>query len=183
MSRIYLIRHGKTEANEKRFYCGSTDLSLSPKGREELVGLNYNVDTANTVFITSGMKRTEETLQLLFGDIPHTTNSCFKEVNFGIFEMKSYEELKYDAEYQQWISGDNHTNIPPQGESGAQMEQRVLEAFAEIIAKNQDTVIITHGGVIAAVMAHYFKEEKNLYQWQPQPGHGYMIENNNYTVL
>ena len=23
---IYLIRHGKTEANEKHLYCGSTDL-------------------------------------------------------------------------------------------------------------------------------------------------------------
>ena len=30
---IYLIRHGKTEANEKHLYCGSTDLPLSEKGR------------------------------------------------------------------------------------------------------------------------------------------------------
>ena len=29
-----------------------------------------------------------------------------------------------------------------------------------------------------------FKEEnKNRYQWQPQPGHGYLLENNTYTVL
>ena len=35
---IYLIRHGRTEANEKWLYCGSTDLSLSEKGREELAG-------------------------------------------------------------------------------------------------------------------------------------------------
>ena len=33
---VYLIRHGKTEANEKRLSCGSTDLPLSEKGREEL---------------------------------------------------------------------------------------------------------------------------------------------------
>jgi hypothetical protein len=33
---VYLIRHGKTEANEKWLYCGSTDLPLSQKGREEL---------------------------------------------------------------------------------------------------------------------------------------------------
>ena len=33
---IYLIRHGKTLANERKLYCGSTDLSLSEQGREEL---------------------------------------------------------------------------------------------------------------------------------------------------
>ena len=33
---IYLIRHGKTKANERRLYCGSTDLPLSLVGREEL---------------------------------------------------------------------------------------------------------------------------------------------------
>ena len=33
--RIYLIRHGKTEANERRLYCGSTDLPLSRQGAAE----------------------------------------------------------------------------------------------------------------------------------------------------
>ena len=31
---IYLIRHGKTEANEKHLYCGSTDLPLSDVGKK-----------------------------------------------------------------------------------------------------------------------------------------------------
>ena len=118
--------------------------------------------TANTVFITSGMKRTEETLQLLFGDVPHKTDIRFKEINFGIFEMKSYNELKDTAEYQQWIAGDNHTNIPPKGESGLQMEHRVLKAFEEIKISGKDTIIITHGGVIAAIMVHYFKERSRI---------------------
>ena len=30
---IYLIRHGKTEANERLLYCGSTDLSLTEVGK------------------------------------------------------------------------------------------------------------------------------------------------------
>ena len=32
---IYLIRHGKTEANERHLYCGSTDLPLSDAGIAE----------------------------------------------------------------------------------------------------------------------------------------------------
>ena len=184
MSKIYLIRHGLTEANEKHLYCGSTDLPLSQKGREELAEIKYDIDKSKVCFITSGMKRTEETLKILLGDIPHVIDSRFKEIDFGIFEMKSYNELKDTAEYQQWLDGDNHTNIPPQGESGAQMEKRVLVAFAEIKGTDKDTVIITHGGVIASIMANLFKEEnKNRYQWQPQPGHGYLIENDKYYIL
>ena len=182
--KIYLIRHGLTEANEKRLYCGSTDLSLSQKGREELSQIKYEIDIQNTAFITSGMKRTEETLKILFGDVSHTTDSRFKEIDFGIFEMKSYEELKNTLEYQQWINGDNHANIAPNGESGAQMEKRVMDALSDVMASNKDTAIITHGGVIAVIMTNIFSDEnKNRYQWQPKQGHGYLVENDKYYIL
>ena len=121
------------------------------------------------------MKRTNETLRILFGDVPFGADPRFREVDFGIFEMHSYEDLKDDPDYQAWITGDNNTNVPPCGESGAQMKTRVLAAFSQI---KEDACIITHGGVIAAVMAHLFpEEEKNLYQWQPKPGQGYVISN------
>ena len=182
--KIYLIRHGLTDANEKHLYCGSTDLQLSQKGREELLQIKYNIDAENTIFVTSGMKRTEETMNILFGNIPHTTDGRFKEIDFGIFEMKSYNELKDTPEYQQWLKGDNHINIAPKGESGAQMEKRVLAAFSDVMATDKDTAIITHGGVIAAIMANLFNyENKNRYQWQPKQGHGYLIENDKYYIL
>lgn len=176
---IYLIRHGKTEANEKHLYCGSTDLPLSETGKAELQGLCY--DIKNVRFITSGMKRTNETLNILFGDVPFDTEPRLREVDFGSFEMRSYEDLKDNPDYQRWITGDNNVNVPPNGESGAQMKARVLAAFSEI---KEDTCIITHGGVIAAIMEHLFPEEnKNLYQWQPKPGCGYAVEQHNYTTL
>lgn len=176
---IYLIRHGKTEANEKRLYCGSSDLSLSPAGREELRRLHYEIKNAR--FITSGMKRTEETLHILFGDVPHVQNPAFREVDFGSFEMHSYEELKDNLDYQRWLSGDNEENVPPRGESGREMRTRVLAAFAKI---SNDTVLITHGGVIAAIMESLFPEEqKNRYEWQPAPGHGYALSDGAYKAI
>ena len=69
MSAVYLIRHGMTEANEKHLYCGSTDLPLSAAGAAALRTLHYEVK--NAVFLTSGMQRTEQTLELLFGRVPH----------------------------------------------------------------------------------------------------------------
>jgi alpha-ribazole phosphatase len=114
----------------------------------------------------------------LFGDVAYEEDPRFREVDFGIFEMHSYEELKDTNEYRSWCKGDNETNIPPGGESGLQMKHRVLEAFSEI---NEDTVVICHGGVIAAIMEHLFPEEnKTRYDWQPKNGCGYIIEDNCY---
>ena len=100
---VYLIRHGKTEANEKHLYCGSTDIPLSEAGRKELQAPHYAIENAR--FITSGMKRTDETLQILFGDVSFETEPRFREVDFGSFEMESYEDLKDRPDYQAWLTG------------------------------------------------------------------------------
>ena len=176
---IYLIRHGKTEANEKHLYCGSTDLPLSEKGRAELRAMGYHITPKR--FVTSGMKRTDETLRILFGNVPFSVDSRFREVDFGDFEMKSYEMLKDDPAYQIWLTGDNEANTPPGGESGVQMTRRVLEAFREI---PDGTALITHGGVIAAIMASLFPADgKHRYQWQPRNGHGYEIRGGTYRPI
>lgn len=176
---IYLIRHGKTEANEQHLYCGSTDLPLSHAGAEELKTLRY--DVKNVRFLTSGRKRTEETLKLLFGEVPYEAEPRFREVDFGAFEMHSYQELKDDPAYQTWLTGDNEANVPPGGESGEQMKRRVWEAFSEL---REDTVVITHGGVIAAIMERLFPEEhKSRYQWQPANGRGYVLRDGTYREI
>lgn len=183
MGAFYLIRHGCTEANEKRLYCGSTDLPLSKAGIESLKKIKYCVPQ-DCIFMTSGMRRTEQTLRYLFGEVPFKVDERFREVDFGVFEMKSYEQLKEREDYQKWISGDNEKNIPPGGESGFQMRRRVLEGLKDLKKEPKDVVLITHGGVIAAMMSCLFEQEnKNRYQWQPRPGHGYVIKNGRYREL
>lgn len=179
---IYLIRHGKTMANEAHLYCGSTDLPLSRLGIEELKRKQYKVSAER--YLTSGMARTEQTLELLFGNVAHEREPRLREVDFGVFEMKSYDQLKEDPAYQAWISGDNEGNIPPQGESGRAMTRRVMEAFREIAQGEEDTVVVTHGGVIAAIMGELFPGEgKNRYTWQPKPGEGYALRDGGYQLL
>ena len=177
--KIYLIRHGKTEANEKHLYCGSTDLPLSDAGKSELETLHYDIKDVR--FLSSGMKRANETLTLLFGNVAYQEDQRFREVDFGIFEMRGYAQLKDIPEYRAWCQGDNEANVPPGGESGLQMKRRVLEAFHEI---REDTVLVCHGGVIAAIMEHLFPQEhKTRYDWQPRNGGGYCLEENTYQSL
>ena len=166
--KLYLIRHGATRANLEHLYCGSTDLPLSAEGAEALRALRY--DTPKARYLTSGMRRANETMEILFPGQAYERDSRFREVDFGIFEMKSYEMLKNDPAYLAWITGDNEKNIPPQGESGEMFRARVLTALETL---REDTVLITHGGVIAAIMEELFpREGKNRYQWQPRPGRG-----------
>ncbi len=170
---IYLIRHGTTAANEQHLYCGSSDLPLSPNGRQ---ALQRHTAPKNVRFMTSGMKRTNETLHLLFGNVAYETESRLREIDFGRFEMQSYATLRTQPDYQAWITGDNEHNVPPGGESGAQMAQRVLAALEELLSDGQDTVVVTHGGVIAAIMSQLFPDSgKNRYAWQPTPGSGYCV--------
>lgn len=180
MSTLYLIRHGKTEANLQHRYCGSTDLPLSEIGRRELSELHYGIKDVR--FVISGMRRTEETLKLLFGDVEYETEPAFKEIDFGVFEMGCYEELKDREDYRAWLTGDNMRNVPPGGESGEQMTQRVLRALPQLL--DRDTVLITHGGVIAAIMDCLFPQEgKTRYEWQPVPGHGYAVTGKTYRTI
>ena len=180
MKRVVLLRHGRTAANDGYLYCGSTDLPLSEGGREALKALaeegGYPELRDMRVF-TSGMLRTEETLRILYGDTDHTIVPGLREMDFGAFEMHSYEQLKDDPAYRQWCDGDNEANIAPGGESGELMRRRVLENFWKLYAENESFLLVSHGGPIAAIMAELFtKEDKNRFQWQPENGKGYLIE-------
>lgn len=180
---LYLIRHGRTDANAKHIYCGSTDLPLLEEGIAELRQKHYQVPE-NCHYITSGMRRTEQTLYYLFGEVEHTQDLRFREMDFGIFEMHSYHELKEREDYQKWISGDNEANITPGGESGNQMRERVLEGLRHMQSSSKDIVLITHGGVIAAMMSFLFPEEdRSRFEWQPNPGEGYLVTAGTWEAL
>ena len=176
---IHLIRHGATEATENNLYYGSTDLPVSEAGKQrlnELVCDGGYPDINGLRVYTSGMRRTEDTLCILYGDAPHKILPELREMDFGEFEMKSYEQMKQVPAYVEWISGDNLANRCPGGESGVDLKKRVTAALFELIKAGEDCLIITHGGVIDCVMEHFFPEEnKNRYDWQPKPGEGYTL--------
>ncbi|MBP5167526.1 MAG: histidine phosphatase family protein [Oscillospiraceae bacterium] len=177
--KLYLIRHGRTEASEKHLYCGSTDLPLSASGAEEVKRLALQgiyPDMSGCAVYTSGMLRADETLGLILGRVDRAVIPELREMDFGAFEMHSYDELKENTDYIAWISGDNEKNVCPGGESGELMTRRVKIALDRLLSEGRDALVVSHGGPIAAIMAMLFPEEgKNRYQWQPSPGRGYAV--------
>ncbi|HCC36247.1 MAG TPA: histidine phosphatase family protein [Treponema sp.] len=177
--RVSIIRHGMTRANEKRLYCGFTDLPLSEQGKQNLTALRKFViypEENRAAYITSGLLRTTETLQILYDRKPDFIMEEFKELNFGEFEMKSYDELKNIPEYQKWINGGNGAACPG-GESRNDLEKRVKSGLDKLAyTQIDDAVIISHGGVISVIMETLFPGIKNFYEWQPDFGRGYTLD-------
>lgn len=176
---LHLIRHGQTVANQKRLYCGTTDLPLTEEGIEAIKALAaqgiYPALQGLAVY-TSGLLRAQQTLEAMYGPVPHDLLPGFREMRFGVFEMRSYEELKNDPDYIAWIE-DPSGQVPcPGGESSADFSRRVLSAFKSLKGNKQSSLVVCHGGVIATLMQRLFpREQRHFYQWQPKPGEGYSL--------
>ena len=175
--KLNLIRHGKSEANEKQLYCGQSDVSVTKQGILELKELKKNIvyPTAD-IYITSGLTRTLETIQILYDRDPDIIISEFMELDMGDFEMKSHDELKDKPEYQRWIEDIDNVACP-NGESKITFINRVNRGIEKLLnIKTESAVIICHGGVISSIMDRYFPGKSNFYEWQPSYGRGYTLE-------
>ena len=143
MNRLVLLRHGRTEGTERHLYYGATDLPLLEDGVQNLQlaaarGVYPSPD--GFTFATSGMLRANQTLRAIYGDVPFSVIGDLREVNFGIFEMKSYEDLKTEPVYQDWLAGDWFRNVPPGGESFADSEARLLRGLDELLSRKDNTI-------------------------------------------
>ena len=200
-SYISLIRHGITEGNERRLYYGKTDVPLAPRGIEELKRFRDEgvyPDSANSRIFVSGLMRTIQTKELIYGDRPHEVIEDLQEINFGEFEMKNYEELLKNANYRDWITAEDLDKAPPGGESIREFNHRVIRGYETVRERHREfyvdiedpedglpltdqgdeplTIVICHGGTVSAIMDHIWPEvHDNMYGWIPDPGHGYLL--------
>ena len=189
---LHIIRHGKTTANEQRLYCGHTDLPLSDNGVKELLELKNRAiyPAPASLFVTSGLLRTQQTLDLLYGPVQSESIPQLMEYSFGSFEMKSHDQLNGQSDYQSWIDDAAGSYVCPGGESKQDFYCRVSEGLVMILPKAEDTPVfaVIHGGVIAYIMDALFPGVHNFYGWQPAPGRGYTITRTpggpyNYTKI
>lgn len=174
---LYLIRHSLTEANEKRLYSGATDLPLSPAGvavaREAAGKLSL---PAAAKALSSGMRRADETLALLTGRKAELTLPDLREMDFGAFELRGYDELRHDPAYIRWIEDAGETVRCPGGESTSEFRARALRGGEALLALGEDAVVVCHGGVIVALMQRWFPEARRAYyDWQPGPCGGWRV--------
>lgn len=167
---ILLVRHGATAGNLLRRHIGVTDEPLCPEGRAALSVLDGTVDT---VYVTP-LLRTQETASILFPQAVQEVVEGLREMDFGAFENKNYQELAHDPSYQEWVDGWCEGPCPG-GESRRQFCDRVCAAFAALVddalaKKLPRLVIVAHGGTIMAVGEAFALPKKGYFDWKVPNG-------------
>lgn len=177
---LYLIRHGMTQGNDEGRYIGSTDQPLSERGEQNLrkIAQSYPYPDAD-VFFSSPLQRCVRTLEILYPHAQPQVVPDLRECDFGAYENKTMEELKDDANYQEWVAAKGGIT-PPGGEPVKQFQQRCCNAFAGIVDQLMHTgstraVICAHGGTIMFILSAFGYPNRPFYRWMTGNGQGYEI--------
>ncbi|MBQ6441374.1 MAG: histidine phosphatase family protein [Lachnospiraceae bacterium] len=153
-----LLRHGQTPGNVRRCYIGcGTDEDLTEAAKQ---AGSHDCAEIRKVFCgvyavcASPMKRALSTAAFFTEPEKILVVDALKEMDFGPFEGKTYEELKDRSDYLAWInSGGEKT--PFGTEKKGDFIRRSTEGFQEALVRSlpcKDLVVVCHGGTIMAVM-------------------------------
>lgn len=165
---FYFVRHGETDENVKKTYYGATDVSLNIRGIEQCLKLQHKLkDVKFDKIYCSERLRARETAEMVAGESKESIvyDERINELNFGVFEGKTYEEIKslYPEECKEWEQQWKEF-CPKGGESYLMFYHRIknfMEEIKELSAEN--VLIVTHGGVIRSVYAYILNEDLDLY--------------------
>ncbi|QHD51529.1 histidine phosphatase family protein [Vreelandella aquamarina] len=154
---LVAVRHGITAWNLERRYQGQRDIPLLfPEAEEGLLALRAALaDERFDAIYASDLGRCQETLawsQAAKPGGPVYAEPRLRELDFGEYEGKVYDELKELPHYRAWIDSAGELQIPG-GESSGQLRER-LDAWLDDVAEHtrqhgyRKVLVVTHGGVI-----------------------------------
>lgn len=163
--RIYIVRHGETEANKQGYVQGWTDVPLNENGRiiAELTGRGIKGIRFDHCF-SSPLTRAKETAEILLRESGNSVSVSFddriKEMNFGSFEGMSVR----DEKLIRFLKEPNVDYKFPDGESFREVMKRTQEFLKALIAKDDDKtyLVSTHGCALRA-MLNFLYEDKDDY--------------------
>lgn len=170
---IALFRHRLTEENKRKAYLGWNDSHVCVESNMSSTDRRYEL------YFSSDLQRCITTANQLFPDKELILLEYLREMNFGRWEGKTYEDLKEDELYQRWLSDPLHF-APPHGESFQQFTNRVQTGWKiivdEIRQQNiRSAAVITHGGVIRHLLTEFAPLKKEFWDWQVRHDQGFEL--------
>ncbi len=146
--KIYAIRHTSVKVDPGICY-GQTDVSVSDsfenekqKSAQELNGITFDKIYSSPLF------RCRLLAENLFQEETIVYDDRLKELNFGEWEMKSWDDIYTDSKGKIWM--DNYQTLPaPGGESYPEMIKRIQEFVEDMkLEKSVQVALVAHAGVI-----------------------------------
>ena len=146
---LYLVRHGRTEANASGLLQGRIDLPIDEVGRAQAAAVTSVVPNVDRV-VCSPSLRARQTAEV-FGVQPELDDRWL-EMDYGDFDGVAMADVPRDM-WAEWIT--NADFRPPGGESLQEMGDRVFAACDDLLeaARTEDIVVVSHATPIKAAMA------------------------------
>jgi alpha-ribazole phosphatase len=172
MSRVLFIRHAETEMAGR--FCGHSDPDLNAQGQAQLARLAEVLSSETIAGVySSDLRRARSTAQAIAAgrNVPLTLSPALREIHFGRWEGLTWAEIEQmDPAYaRKWV--DEYPHVPaPAGESFRNFETRVLGEVKDLIGREAEPIaVVTHGGVLRAVLRHLHgcSEQEAWQQTQP----------------
>ena len=153
---LYLIRHGRSIANEQQLVTGSVSDVLSQEGVmqvEELKAWLINIEIMSNRFITSQWKRAQQTAHILWPNATWEINKEIGETDAGnVSEWKLRDFLTHYPDFYELPS-----NCYPGGESHNQLNLRTIKWLEKLLDSsnmNDDVTLVAHSGPISCLLQH-----------------------------
>lgn len=170
--KLLLARHGQTDWNIARRYQGQSDIPLNSVGICQAEGLaqRLTTETIHAIY-SSDLARAMKTAQTIANSHQLEVNPDprWRELSFGDWEGMGYQEISSHMHelFDAWMKDPAATSTP-NGESLAQLAERVKNAVDEIKAKHkkdETILIISHSGALQTLLSLTLGMDLNRY-WQ-----------------
>lgn len=180
--KLILIRHGLTEYNLAKRYCGLSNIGLSAIGKQNAQHLRNKLSRVriDKVFC-SDLKRCRQTARIIFSgsSLKIVTNPNLREINFGEWEGLTFEQVhnKSPSIYKKWLKNPFLVDIPG-GENINNFISRVKKELENIRANCPDKTValVTHLGVIRAIFnTLLFIKKDDFWHLHLKPETAYII--------
>lgn len=151
---LVVVRHGVTPWNRERRYQGQRDIPLLlPDAVPDMDRLHEHLAGAEFDAIhCSDLARCRQTLAHVQPgrDASALFDPRLRELDFGDYEGRRWDELKDDPSYRAWIDSAG-MQAPPGGESADMLWERLSAWLDDVLSQAEDrrhVLAVSHGGVI-----------------------------------
>jgi broad specificity phosphatase PhoE len=145
MTRILLIRHGRTEWNRQEIFRGRADIPLSDQGTRQAEALAGRLSDERIAAVYSSplirAYATAEQVAKAHGLQPQTVDDL-TDIDYEAWEGQQHEQVaeQYADLYARWRS-EPHLVRPPGGETLGQVRERAYPALLEIVARHAEAAV------------------------------------------
>lgn len=160
LTRLVLLRHGRTEWNHTNRMQGQHDVHLDDVGIEQAHAAARTLGRRDFQAVySSDLARARVTAETVARDLdlPVVVDPRLQEIHMGSWSGKTRDEV--EAEFPEfaklyWSGKDFRRS--PEGETIAEMVERAMPAFTEIIDRHRghDVLVVGHGFMLSQLAQH-----------------------------